>query len=53
MLNSVCHTWHVDLVTEVSNIDIHSSTGLIGLGIVNEKGLELVRKADYAISPII
>lgn len=53
MLNSMRHPRHVNLVTEVPNIDVHGSTSLIGLGIVNQEGFELVGKADHAIGPII
>lgn len=53
MLNSVRHSWHINLVTEISDIDVHGSGSLVGLGIVNQESLELVGKADHAIGPII
>ena len=53
MFNSMGHAWYIRLVAEVSNIDVHGSAGLIRLGIMDEEGLQLVRKADYAIGPII
>jgi hypothetical protein len=49
----MCHAWHVDLVTEVAYADIHGGTGLVGLGVVDEKHFELVLEADHAIFALV
>lgn len=53
MLNGVGHSRHVNLVTEVPDIDVHGSGSLVGLSIVNQESLELVGEADHAIGPIV
>lgn len=42
MLDSMSHPRRVLRVAEVPYINIHSRTGLVGVGIVNEKHLQLV-----------
>ena len=42
MLHGMGHTWHVILITEATNIDIHSSARFVGVWIVNEESFELV-----------
>lgn len=42
MFYRVGHARHVALVAEVSDIDIKGGRRLVRVGIVNEKGLELV-----------
>lgn len=53
MLYSVCHTWHITLITEVAHIHVHRRTGFISLRIVNQQRLELIWKTDDAICSII
>lgn len=53
MLNGMSHSGHVVFIAEASDIDIHSSTGLVGFGVVDYQGLKLVREADDPIGPVI
>ena len=41
------HSRRVFGITEVPYIDIHGGTGLVGVGIVNEQHLELIRGNFY------
>lgn len=53
MLDSMCHAWHVSLVTVVSNVDIHARAGLVCLRIVDEECFELVGESNDAVGSII
>lgn len=35
MLYGMSHSWHIIFIREVANIDIHGSTGLIGVRVMN------------------
>lgn len=53
MFDGVGHPWHVVLIAEAPNIDIHGSAGLVRLWVVDYQSLELVRKPDDPVGPII
>lgn len=53
MLYSMGHTGHVIVVQEVPNLHIHGCAGLIGSGVMDQKSLELIWKADHSIRAII
>ena len=49
MLDSMGHPWHVIIITEATDVDIHSSASFVRVWIVNEKGFELVGKSDDSV----
>jgi hypothetical protein len=53
MFNSMSHSRHVILVTEAPDIDVHRSAGLVRLGVMDQKNLELVRETDDPVRPVI
>lgn len=53
MFHSVGHSRHSVLVAEVPDMDVEGSTGLVGVGVMDEQGLEPVLQADYAVVAII
>jgi len=53
MFDGVGHAWHVILIAEAPDVDIHSSTGLVCLGVVHYQGLELVREPDDPVGPVV
>lgn len=53
MFHGMSHTGHLCLVTKITDIHVKSSTGFVRLWIVYKESLELVRKLDYAVVPVI
>ena len=53
MFDSMSHSRHVILITEAPDIDVHSSAGLVCLGVVDQKNLELVRETDDAVGSVV
>lgn len=54
MLYSMSHPRGVLWIAEVSHVDIHGRTGLVGFRIVNEEDLKLVAgQNDYPVLPVI
>jgi len=48
------HARHIFLIAEVSDIDVHCRTGLVGLCIVNEEHLQLIGgQSDDSVGSII
>lgn len=53
MFDRMGHARDIGLVTEVSHIDVKGCAGLVGLGVVDQKSLELIVETDDAIVAII
>jgi hypothetical protein len=53
MLYCMSHSWHVIFIGEVANIDVHRRTGLIGVRVMDQESLELVRQTNDPIRTII
>lgn len=53
MFYRVSHARHVALVAEISDIDVKGGRRLVRVGIMYEKGLELIGQADDAVCAVI
>lgn len=53
MFDRMGHSGHVRLIAEVADINIHGGARLVGLGIMNQSHLHLVRQPDDPIGAVI
>jgi hypothetical protein len=53
MLDRMGHTRNIRFITEISYVDVKGSTGLVGLGIVHQKSLELIVESNNSVIAII
>lgn len=53
MLYGMSHAGHVLLIREVTDIDIESSTSLVCLVVMHEKGFKLVRQLYYSVLSVV
>lgn len=53
MFDGMSHAGDARLVTEVSNIDVEGGTGLVRLGIMDQKSLELIVETDDSIVAVV
>ena len=53
MLHRMRHTRHIFLVREVSHIDIQRRTGLVGLVVMHQQGLQLIREFYHSILSVV
>lgn len=40
-------------VTEVADVHIHGSAGLVGVGIMNQEDLELIGQLDNSVAAVV
>lgn len=53
MFNRMSHSWHVVLVAEAPDIDVHRSASLVRLGVMDQQDLELIRETNDPVRPVI
>lgn len=53
MLDGMSHAWHVFLVTERPDINIHGGARLVRLRVMYEQYFELVRQADHPVCAVV
>lgn len=53
ILYCVGHALKVILVAEVADIDVHNGRGLVGVGIVDQDNLQLIRQVHNPIAAVI
>ena len=53
MLYRVSYARKVFEIAETADVDVHGSGGLVGLGIVDKQGFELVGQLDDSVGAII
>ena len=53
MLNGMSHSRHILIIGKVPDVNIETSAGFVGLGIVYKKSFELIWQSNDAVGSIV